>query len=255
MKKLYKGMQDPAKTFLLIGSDEEVNDIRAELNGQGLSPRIQSISPDALPDALQELESVAAVCCAPLALQKSDLQTLRQFCREKSAELFFCVPGLAALQENMQVRNVGFMSFLSPIPEPLSHWWNRLVKRLFDLLVSGLFLFFLFPFIYIVAAVIIKRKSAGPVFSLTKERNRKGKTFSRFDFRTDALPESSFLHKSSVKRMPQLLNVFMGNMSVVPGLVKCQFCKDADVWYRQNWSLWLDIRILVKAMFNKNKIE
>lgn len=255
MKKLYKGMQDPSKTFLLIGSDEEVNSIKEELKGQGISPQVQSIMPNVLPDALQELEGVAAVCCVPGTLPKSDLLTLRQFCQDKSAALFFCMPGLAALQENMQVRNVGFMSFLSPVPEPLSHWWNRLIKRLFDLLVSGAFLFFLFPFIYIVAAVIIKRKSPGPVFSLTKERNMKGKTFSRLDFRTDALPETLFLQKSSVKKMPQLLNVFLGDMPVVPGLVKCQFCKDADVWYRQNWSLWLDIRILVKAMFNKNKIE
>lgn len=253
MKKLYKGVQDPDKTFLLIGDDVEVADIQAELNGRDLNPRMQSILPDALPDALQDLKGVAAVCCVPGTLSKADLLTLRRFCQEKKVSLFFCTPGLAILQENMQVSNVGFMSFLSPKPEPLSHWWNRLVKRLFDLLASGVFLFFLFPFVYIVSAVIIKRKSAGPVFSLTREKDGNGKSFNRFDFRTTDLPESSFLQKPSVKRMPQLLNVFMGDMSVVPGLVRCQFCKDADVWYRQNWSLWLDMRILVKAILNKIK--
>ena len=255
MKKLYKGMQDPDKSFLLIGSDEEVADIQAELNGQGMAPHIQRVLPDAMPDALQELEDVAAICCVPGSLQKSDLLTLHQFSQEKKVALFFCMPGLVALQENMQVRNVGFMSFLSPVPEPLSHWWNRLVKRLFDLLVSGVFLFTLFPLIYVIAAVIIKRRSAGPVFSLDREKTGKGKSFNRFNFRTTDLSESSFLQKSSVKMMPQFLTVFMGNISIVPGLVKCQFCKDADVWYRKNWSLWLDIRILAKALLNKNRIE
>ena len=48
MKKLYKGMQDPTKSFLLIGTDEEVADIREELNGQGMNPQIRSVLPDAL---------------------------------------------------------------------------------------------------------------------------------------------------------------------------------------------------------------
>ena len=148
MRKLYKGIQDPAKTFLLIGTDEEVAEIQAELNGQGITPHIQSLLPEALTGSLPELENVAAVCCVPGSLQKTDLQTLCQFCRDKKAVLYFCTPILGVLQKNMQVKNVGFMSFLSPLDEPLSHWWNRLVKRLFDMLVSGIFLLFIFPFIF-----------------------------------------------------------------------------------------------------------
>ena len=255
MRKLYKGMQDPAKLFLLIGTDEEVAEIQAELNGQGLTPQIRSLLPDALAGSLPELDNVAAVCCVPGSLQKTDILTICQFCQDKKALLFFCTPVLSVLQKNMQVKNVGFMSFLSPLDEPLSHWWNRLVKRLFDLFVSGIFLFFVFPFIYIVAAIIIKRKSVGPVFSIVKEKNKKGKNFGKLNFRTDGLPESSYLQKPAVKKMPQFLNVFMGSMSIVPGMVKCQFCKNADEWYAQNLTLWLDIKILVKALFNKNKIE
>lgn len=255
MSKLYKGMQDPTKSLLLIGTDEEVAEIQAELNGQGMTPRIRSVLPDTLADSLQEMEDVAAVCCIPGSLQKTDLVTLCQFCQEKKADLFFCTPGLSVLQKNLQVKNIGFMSFLSPLEEPLSHWWNRLVKRLFDLLISGTFLFFAFPFIYILAAVIIKRKSPGPVFSFAKEKNRKGKTFDRLTFRTDDLPTSSFFQKPGIKKLPQLLNVFKGNLSLVPDMVKCRLCKNADVWYAQNWSLWLDIKILFKAMFKKNELK
>ena len=188
----------------------------------------------------------------------SDLDRNIQYLRgvgEKKAVLFFCTPGLSALQKNLEVRNVGFLSLLSPLEDPLSHWWNRLAKRLFDLLVSGIFLLFIFPFIYIIAAVIIKRKSAGPVFSFAKEKNGKGKYIDSMSFRTTDLPASSILQKPAVKKMPQFLNVFTGNISIVPNMVKCQFCKNADVWYMQNWSLWLDIKILFKAMLNKNKID
>ena len=255
MKRLYKGVQDPTKRFLLVGTDEEAAEIQSELNGQGIAPQIQSILPDALLNSLQNVDNVAAVCCVPGAIQKDDLITLYQFCQEKKAVLFFCTPGLSALQKNLEVRNVGFLSLLSPLEDPLSHWWNRLAKRLFDLLVSGIFLLFIFPFIYIIAAVIIKRKSAGPVFSFAKEKNGKGKYIDSLSFRTTDLPASSILQKPAVKKMPQFLNVFTGNISIVPNMVKCQFCKNADVWYMQNWSLWLDIKIQFKAMLNKNKID
>ena len=252
MRKLYKGMQDPTKSFLLIGTDAEVAVIRAELYDQGIAPPIQSISSDALSDSLKELDNIAAVCCVPNSIGEADLQTLFQFCQENKAVLFFCTPVLGVLQKNMQVKNVGFMSFLYPLDDPLSHWWNRLEKRLFDLLVSGVFLFFFFPFIYIIAAVIIKRKGAGPVFSITKVKDRRGKNFGKLAFRTENLPDSSFLRKPAIEKMPQFLNIFAGSMSVVPGMAKCQSCKNSDVWYTQNWSLWLDIKILVKAIFGKN---
>lgn len=253
MSQLYKWTQDPTKSLLLIGTDEESAEIQAELKGQGMAPQIRSILPDNMTESLQEIENVAAVCCIPGSLHKTYLLALHQFCQEKKVDLFFCTPGLSALQKNMQVKNIGFMSFLSPLDEPLSHWWNRWVKRLFDLLISGFFLFFVFPFIYIVATVIIKHKSPGPVFSLAKERNRKGKIFDRLTFRTEDLSASSFFQKPRIKELPQLLNVFKGNISIVPDIVKCQLCKNADVWYTQNWSLWLDIKILIKAMFKKNE--
>ncbi|MBO7067109.1 MAG: sugar transferase [Bacteroidaceae bacterium] len=275
MRKLYKGnkgKQNPNRNFLLIGTDDEVAKLRAELDGQGISPQIQSVLPDAFSDSLHELENVVAVYCASGAVKSIDLSVLSRFCQENKAELYFCIPELAVFQKNMHVENVGFLSFLSPLDEPLSHWWNRMTKRLFDLLLSGFFLTFLFPFIYIFAAVIIKHRSAGPVFSVVRKAGLGGKSFGQLSFRTDGLPVESILKKTVLQFSPQLLNVFFGSMSVVgivakttdeeqtfseymkPGLVKCQFCKNADVWYTQNWSLWLDIKIIVKMLLNKNKI-
>jgi len=275
MRILYKGMQNPDKGLLIVGTDEEAAEIQAELRGQGIAPRVQVLSPDALSESLHEVENIGAVCCASGAVKLADLPALAAYGREKNVELFFCIPELAVLQKNMCVRNIGFLSFLSLVCEPLSHWWNRMTKRLFDLLLSGLFLLMFFPFIYIPVAIIIKRKSAGPVFSFAKETGRRGKRFERISFRTADLPAESFLQKKWFRQLPQFLNVFGGSMSVVglrfakeagdavpstynyakPGMTNCRFCKDADVWYVQNWSLWLDVKILFKAIFDKNKTE
>lgn len=274
MSILYKGLKDPNRNFLIVGTDEEAAVIQTELSGQGIASRVQVVSPETLSDTLQELGNAAAVCCASSAVKCVDLSVLSRFCQDNNAQFFFCMPELAALQKNMRVCNVGFLSFLSLQNEPLSHWWNRMLKRFFDLLLSAIFLLIFFPFIYIVAAVIIKRKSAGPVFSIFKEIGSKGKRFERMTFRTADLPAESVLNKNYVKSLPQFLNVFTGSMSVVglqllreggdavpatcnyakPGMLNCRFCKNADVWYTQNWSLWLDVKILVKALLNKNKI-
>lgn len=275
MRILYKGMQNPNKGLLIVGTDEEAAEIQAGLSGQGIISQVQVLSPESLSEGLQAVDNVGAVCCASTAARSADLSTLSRFCQEKGVCLFFCIPELAALQKNMRVRNVGFLAFSSPLDEPLSHWWNRVAKRIFDLLLSGLSLLIFFPFIYIAAAIIIKRKSPGPVFSFTKETGRRGQRLERVAFRTADLPAESFLQRDRFRLMPQFMNVFRGSMSIVglrfvketadavpvtfnyvkPGMANCCLCKDADVWYTQNWSLWLDVRILVKALFGKNKTE
>ena len=271
MAILYKGIQDPNKSILVVGISEEAAEIQKELSGQGIAPRMQVVSPDSLQESLQNSEDVAAVCCVSGGVKSVDLLSLCCFCREKNVKLFFCMPELVVLQKNMSVRNVGFLSFISLVDEPLSHWWNRILKRLFDLFLSTLFLVLFFPFIYIVVAIIIKRKSAGPVFSIIKERGKGGMPFGRVLFRTADLPAESLLQKNYIKSLPQFLNVFIGSMSIVglklqregdvpatynfakPGMLNCPLCKNADVWYTQNWSLWLDLKVLAKAMLNKNK--
>ena len=106
------------------------------------------------------------------------------------------------------------------------------MKRLFDLLfsINGLLLFL--PFLFIIAA-IIKLKDWGPVFYKAPRVGMHGKLFRMFKFRTmvvnaDKIGASSttlsdkritgigrFLRKYKLDEMPQLINVFIGNMSIV----------------------------------------
>ncbi|MEI6854343.1 MAG: sugar transferase [Bacteroidota bacterium] len=106
------------------------------------------------------------------------------------------------------------------------------MKRLFDLFfsINGLLLFL--PFLFIIAA-IIKLKDWGPVFYKAPRVGMHGKLFRMFKFRTmvvnaDKIGASSttlsdkritgigrFLRKYKLDEMPQLINVFIGNMSIV----------------------------------------
>ena len=102
------------------------------------------------------------------------------------------------------------------------------MKRLFDLAMSGALLVGLSP-LFAVVAVAIKLDSPGPVFFRQKRTGKRGKEFEILKFRSmvvdndmrDLSCEDKYtrlgekLRKSSVDELPQLINVFRGQMSFI----------------------------------------
>ncbi len=106
-----------------------------------------------------------------------------------------------------------------------------MLKRMFDLTVSGVALALLAP-LFSVVALWIKRDSPGPVFYRGVRTSRGGGTFRMFKFRTMVTAQSQiegttalndprvtrageFLRKYKIDELPQLINVFLGQMSLV----------------------------------------
>lgn len=107
-----------------------------------------------------------------------------------------------------------------------------MVKRAFDIMVSSLSLLLLVPF-FIILATLIRRNSPGQVFYRGERVGRRGKVFRIFKFRTmvvdaEQLGGSStadddpritgigrILRKYKIDELPQLINVFQGQMSLV----------------------------------------
>ena len=106
------------------------------------------------------------------------------------------------------------------------------VKRLFDLLVSGLFLLALLP-LMLLTALLIKLESHGPIFYTQERVGQFGHPFTIYKFRsmrTDAEKDGAvwarkndnrttrigrFIRRTRIDELPQILNVFMGHMSFV----------------------------------------
>ena len=102
------------------------------------------------------------------------------------------------------------------------------MKRVFDVLASGVLLVGLSP-LFAVVSVAIKLDSPGPVFFRQKRTGKKGKEFEMLKFRSmvadndfkDASCDDKYtrlgekLRKSSVDELPQLINVFKGQMSFI----------------------------------------
>jgi len=204
-----------------------------------------------------------------------------------------------------------YFDFFGSIPllyareEPLQGLTNRLLKRGFDLIFSALVILLIFPWFVPLIGLLIKMGSKGPVFFGQKRSGLNNKVFKMWKFRTMIMnseadnlqaikddqritPIGRFLRKTNLDEMPQFINVFIGDMSVIgprphmlkhteeyskiidnymvrhfvkPGLTgwaqvtgyrgetgqpeKMVKRVERDVWYIENWSFFLDLKIVI----------
>ena len=121
---------------------------------------------------------------------------------------------------------------LTSLIEPVTPWHDTIAKRAADLLVSSLLLLLLAPF-FVLIAVLIRLDSPGPALFVQRRVGRNGKLFDIYKFRSmhtnvpryDFSPTRScdpritrigrFLRRNSLDELPQLLNVLLGEMSLV----------------------------------------
>ena len=107
------------------------------------------------------------------------------------------------------------------------------IKRLFDILSTFIAIILLF-LVWIIIPIAIKIDSKGPVFFKQERRGKNGKVFKMLKFRSMVVDAEKtgaglfnyendprvtkvgrFLRKTSLDELPQLFNIFAGQMSVV----------------------------------------
>lgn len=226
------------------------------------------------------------------------------------------VPDLQGYPGNLEIvsfADAGLM--MIKVKNNLANWHSRLIKRVFDLFCCSVGLVVIVPVLLIIS-IAIALDSPGPVLFNGKRMGFKGKLFNCYKFRSmyvnsDEILEKylanniearkeweefsklrdydprvtcigKLIRKYSLDELPQLLNVFMGDMSLVgprpylpseeqkmgdyaksislslPGITglwqtsgrnEIPFSERVkmDHWYVHNWSLWLDIWYLIKT--------
>lgn len=116
--------------------------------------------------------------------------------------------------------------------------YKHVIKRLLDILISGIALILLSP-VYLVLAILVRTKLGSPVIFHQERPGRNQKIFTLCKFRTmtderdeegNLLPDTvrltkfgSMLRTTSLDELPELWNIFKGDMSLIgprPLLVK-----------------------------------
>ncbi|OGC15351.1 hypothetical protein A2246_04680 [candidate division WOR-1 bacterium RIFOXYA2_FULL_37_7] len=224
---------------------------------------------------------------------------------------FKIVPGIfEIIASRISVDEVGGVPLMT-ISEIGLAGFNAFLKRAVDIILSFILIILLLP-IFAVVALLIKWDSSGSVLFAQARVGKDGNLFPMLKFRSmaqnaedvfDNIKEKSevegyifkikndprmtrmgkWIRRLSIDELPQILNVFMGQMSLVgprpplprevekyspwhrkrlriaPGitglwqvsgrsLLPFEDMVRLDIYYIENWSLWLDFKILCRTI-------
>ena len=143
------------------------------------------------------------------------------------------IPDLAFYDiKNFFISKISNVPYVSINKLPLDNTFNIFLKRTFDIVFSFLVITLILSWLTPLFGLIIKISSKGPVFFVQKREGYRGKPFECIKFRTMILNKESditmaddndkrltkfgkFLRLSTLDEMPQFINVFFGDMSIV----------------------------------------
>ena len=258
-----------------------------------------------LPRIISSHQVDVVLMSLPLRYHPQMLETALR-CDDLNVEFQIAPDMLELLTMKARLVSLDGTPFISLGKTPLEGW-NRVLKRGFDLLLSGAGLVILSPLLLLLA-IMVKLDSCGPLLYVQERLGRDGRRFLMLKFRSmrvDAetgtgpvrtLPDDDrrtrlgrFLRKTSLDELPQLWNVFKGEMSLVGPRPERPFFVDKskeevpryfirhkvksgltgwaqvnglrgstsieertkyDLYYVENWSLSLDIKIIFLTLKN-----
>ncbi|MEK7580385.1 MAG: sugar transferase [Patescibacteria group bacterium] len=244
-------------------------------------------------------------------ISRSDILRLIAFCKEYQINFKYAADLFGTLSSNVSVETMMGRPYIE-VKRAALDGWGRVAKRILDIIFSFLSLIILSPF-FVLLGVIIKLDSSGPIFIALTRVGQRGKLFKLYKFRSmvknaeqlkkDLIAQNErkdgplfkmkndprvtrlgrFIRRYSIDELPQLLNVFKGQMSLVgprphqpdevsqydynqkellfikPGMTGLaqvsgrsglSFGEEVrlDLFYVHQWSIWLDLKILLKTI-------
>ena len=239
-KAIVLGANEDALYFLrAIGRDPRMRTNIVAIVPVGGEKRCAEIPDDIVKGDMASLEEVVRAHSADMlvlashVLSHAETVSLVIFC-EQHLVRFSMIPDLFRMMTSkMDFQMIGSVPLVGVGRWPLDQVWNRMVKRLVDIVGGFVGMVISVPFI-LVSAIAIKCESKGAVFYAQERCGRRGRSFRIYKLRTmrddaesgkkpgwtvDGDPRrtriGAFLRRWNIDELPQFWNVFKGDMSLV----------------------------------------
>lgn len=258
--KRIHGRKDGFKTLLIGGSEkavsiyQEINSLEKSSGNQFIGfinlNGIDKLLEDKLPylghvDQLELILNKYPIEEVIIALESTEHERLKSIISRihgKNISIKVLPDMYDILSGSVKMNNI-FGALLIEVNPEVMPFWQRVLKRIMDMLFSLVAIILLIP-VYIVLAVVVKISSKGPVLFFQERIGLNGKPFKIIKFRTmyvDAeksgpqlssshdpriTPIGRFMRKARLDEFPQFFNVIKGDMSLVGPRPERQFFID-----------------------------
>lgn len=307
ISEMYQTMtEDPSAGYIVKGyyADAEIAKAPDGLKKIGSLKDLNGILSSTINDTINGAPSnIDEVFCCLSHKDSERIVKIMQFCDKNVIHFYYLPRVFGEYKLHLDAQDFMGRTVYSNHKEPLTLVSNRIVKRAFDVVVSGLICLCVLPFIPIIA-LIIKTQSPGPIFFKQARTGLNGDTFYCLKFRSMHVNKDAdkaqatkddprkfafgnFMRKTNIDEFPQFFNVLKGDMSIVgprphmlhhtevygslidkymvrhfskPGITgwaqvtgfrgetkelwQMEERIRRDIWYIENWSFWLDIKII-----------
>ena len=285
--------------------DGDLNDeIEASAEYEKFSEKIIGSTTD-IKNILEKREFDNVIITLPMS-QKNKITDITNICEKRGIHVELVPNYYQIVSHRPSVREINGVPLIGIRNVPLEGMFNRMFKRIFDIVFSFLAIIILSP-VLLVVALAVKLSSPGPVLFVQKRTGLKNREFNIYKFRTmvvnnmaDTLQSNEndprktklgdFLRRTNLDELPQLFNIFRGEMSFVgprphmikhteefyqkydkymvrhwvkPGLTgwaqvngwrgdsDIEMRVKFDIEYIENWTFFWDIKIIFLTIFGK----
>lgn len=215
--------QNPGIGYKFLGYFD--NESPKEASGKILGPveRIKSFV---------KKENVDIIFCCLPRLYDKEVKKLIDFAENNLIKIKILSQFSKLGNKNLSIQKYGEIPIINVSAIPLDNQANQLVKRTFDVIFSGLVIIFILSWLIPLIALLIKLESKGPIFFMQQRNGKDNSPFWCYKFRTMVVNQEAdskqatkndpritkignILRKTSIDELPQFINVFLGDMSVV----------------------------------------
>ena len=240
----YRFMGGNYVNVVAIGRDKNLKKIRRVFDDPYLGYRYKGFFddlPSVSPTYLGEISGaydyilhneVDEVYCLASKFSQYELRKLIDFADNNLIRLKIIPDNKEVFTRSMSLEMYDDIPVLNIRKVPLDRDYSRWGKRIFDIIFSSLVMIFVLSWLVPLMYILIKAESPGPLYFKQKRHGFKKRVFWCYKFRSMAPNSESdktmatkndmritkmgkFIRKTSIDELPQFINVFLGDMSVV----------------------------------------